>query len=114
MKKFLSFAILLCFLGFLESCSSDSDDPMDEVQPTVVTYTNSVKNIINGNCTNCHGNPTANNAPSSLNTYGLVKTAVESKNLIGRIESGVMPPNGSLSTSQITAIKNWQAGGFIE
>jgi len=114
MKKVQVIALLVCSMVIFTSCSSDSDDPMDEVQPTVVTYTNSVKNIINGNCTNCHGNPTSNNAPSSLNTYDLVKTAVESKNLIGRIESGVMPPNGSLSTSQITAIKNWQAGGFIE
>ena len=112
MKKIHSISLIVLILSVFVSCSSDSDD-MEEV-PTVVTYTNSVKNIINGNCLNCHGTPPTNGAPTSLTTYDEVKTAVQSKNLIGRIESGNMPPNGSLSNSQITAIKNWQAGGFIE
>jgi hypothetical protein len=51
----------------------------------------------------------------SLTTYDNVKEAVQNRNLIGRVEDGTMPLTGSrLSTAQVTAIKNWQADGFVE
>lgn len=113
MKKVFQLALLLGAMVFYHSCTSDSDD-MEDIAPVAVTYTNSVKNIISGNCTSCHGNPPSNGAPNSMTTYDEVKNAVQSRNLIGRIENGSMPPTGTLSTSQIQAIKNWQAGGFLE
>jgi mono/diheme cytochrome c family protein len=117
MKKFI-LTLALGLIVLLTSCSNSSDDdtnPYMDPPDNTVTYTNSVRAIINGNCIGCHGNPTTNNAPMSLTTYDNVKEAVQNRNLIGLVENGTMPLTGSrLSTSQVTAIKNWQAGGFLE
>jgi mono/diheme cytochrome c family protein len=112
-KSSLSLAMLMTVLLIGYSCSSDSDDdPNMNNGNTEVTYATSVKPIIDGNCVGCHGSPTANGAPNSMITYTQVRDAVESRNLIGRIENGSMPPQGNLSSAQIQTIKNWQAGGF--
>ncbi|VAW22635.1 hypothetical protein MNBD_BACTEROID04-112, partial [hydrothermal vent metagenome] len=42
------------------------------------------------------------------------KEAIQNRNLIGRIEDGSMPLNGSLSSIQIKAIKDWEIGGLPE
>ena len=116
MKKLIySFSIVITFL-LIASCSSDSDDdtgPINDPPDLNVSYANAVKAIIDGNCLNCHGNPTQNSAPMSLTTYSEVQQAVTSRGLIGRIESGNMPQNASkLSDANIKKIKDWQAGGF--
>ena len=114
MKKILIIAVGVTFT-FLQSCSSDSDEDFDLINDSIntkVTYTNSIKPIIDANCISCHGTPPINNAPMSLNTYDQVKNAVESRNLINEIETGSMPPVGNLSTTQIQQIKSWQSNGF--
>ena len=116
-KTILLSAILLTFI--FGACSNDSDDdmtppPPPPPPPNNVTYANTVKAIIDSNCINCHGNPPTNNAPMSLTTFDDVKNSVQSRSLIVRIENGTMPPSGSLSTSQIQAIKDWQTGGFLQ
>ena len=111
MKKLI---FILSLLIVTISCSSDSDDGMSPTPTPItdVTYTGTVKAIIDGNCLNCHGNPTSNNAPMSLTTLAQVQQAVTSRGLITRIENGTMPPNGNLSAAQIQAIKDWQTDGF--
>ena len=108
-----SFAITLVLFT---SCSNDSDDDTGPINNppagNSVTYANSVKSIIDGNCTSCHGNPLTNNAPMQLLTLDNVKEAVQNRNLIGRVENGTMPPSGNLTTTQIQALKDWQTGGF--
>jgi hypothetical protein len=80
-----------------------------------VTYTGTVKAIIDGKCLGCHSNPTKNDAPMPLTTYTNVKGAVQNLGLIGQVESGNMPKTGTnLSASQVQSIKNWQSGGFLE
>jgi cytochrome c553 len=116
MKKIIySFSVVILLL-LIVSCSSDSDDdtvPINDPPDLNVSYSNAVKAIIDGNCLNCHGNPTQNSAPQSLTTYDEVKESVVSRGLIGRIESGNMPQNASkLSDVNIKKIKDWQAGGF--
>ena len=114
MKKILIIAVGVTFT-FLQSCSSDSDEDYDLINDSIntkVTYTNSIKPIIDANCISCHGTPPINSAPMSLNTYDQVKNAVESRNLINEIETGSMPPVGNLSTTQIQQIKSWQSNGF--
>ena len=117
MKK-LQITLNMMLLFIFMSCASGSDDDGEVMNPPPpnndVTYNANVKSIIDSNCTGCHGNPTTNNAPMSLTTYAEVKSAVETRNLITRIENGTMPPVGNLSASQIQAIKDWQAGGFLE
>jgi len=114
--KHISLIIKLIVISlFFTSCSSSSDD--DPFTPPVnesVTYTNTVAAIINGNCLDCHTNPPKNNAPMSLTTASEVESAIRTRGLIGKIEDGSMPPNGTLSATQIQAIKDWQAGGYIK
>ena len=94
------------------TCSSDSDD---NLIPVDITYTNTVKDIIDNNCLNCHSSPPVNDAPMALISYENVKIAVQNLGLIGQVESGAMPQNASkLSEANIKGIKDWQIGGFKE
>ena len=114
MKKhiFITF-VLLAFLNV--SCSSDSDNESIMEPPAGgddVTYTGNVKAIIDSNCISCHGDPLRNDAPMPLLSSANVQQAIQNRNLIGRIENGSMPPNGSLTAAQIQAVKDWQTQGF--
>ena len=113
MKKAI---FLFSLLIILISCSSDDDDSTMTPTPTPtadVTYTGTVKAIIDGNCLNCHGSTVANGASISFTTLTQVQQAVTNNGLISRISSGDMPRNASpLSAAQIQAIKDWQSGGF--
>ncbi len=115
MKKFI-FPFVLSVALFLTSCSNDSDDNIASppLPNSDVTYAGTIKAIIDNNCLNCHTSPPVNGAPIALTTYTNVKDAVQNRGLVGRIENGSMPPNGSLTTTQIQAIKDWQAGGFMQ
>ena len=112
-----SIGILTLSLFFI-SCSSSSDEDMGGSGSTTdpsITYNNRIKGIMTSKCTTCHGNPTTNNAPMSLTTSTQVKDAINSRGLIGEIESGSMPKDASkLSTSDINAVKSWKANGFKE
>jgi mono/diheme cytochrome c family protein len=116
MKKLETLAILITLLVFI-SCSSDSldDNPNTDPPTTIVTYDGTIKAIIDGKCLGCHTNPPTNGAPMPLTTYENVKDAVTSRGLIGKVESGAMPPVGSdLTDAQVQQIKDWQTGGFKE
>ena len=111
-----SIGILTLSLFFI-SCSSSSDDDMDvgDTNDPSITYTNRIKSIMTSKCMPCHANPTTQDAPMSLTTLDQVKDAINSRGLIGEIESGSMPKNGSkLSTSDINAVKSWKNNGFKE
>ena len=105
-------SILGLFLFFMISCSSGNDEII--IPPTgAVTYSNSVKSIIDSKCLNCHGNPTANGAPMSLTNFDEVKEAVLNRGLVTRVENGSMPLGGTpLTTSQVAIIKNWRDANF--
>jgi len=79
-----------------------------------ITYTNSIRSIVNSNCISCHGSTPSNGAPMSLTTYTEVKNATQNRGLITRIENGTMPPSGNLSTSQIQLFKDWKSDGYLE
>ena len=111
MKKIITIALLLLFI--LSSCTSETE--VTNPNPITISYTNSVKTIIDGNCLACHIDPPVNNAPMHLTTYQSIKESVENRNLIGRIEDGTMPPgNNNLTPAQIKTIKDWQSEGFKE
>ena len=110
--KVSQFFSAFLIVSLILSCSSDDDDDMLPPPDETVTYANSIKGIIDANCTSCHGDPTTNGAPMSLITAAQVESSVRTRNLIVRVENGSMPPVGGLSASQIQAIKDWQASGF--
>ncbi|WP_157831422.1 c-type cytochrome [Confluentibacter flavum] len=108
---------LLVITVFLFNCSSGGDDP-SAPDPTTVTYNGNIKSIMSNNCTSCHGSTPANGAPMSLTTYSQVKSAVETRGLITRINSTSNPmppsPNSPLSNADKNLIQQWKDGGFLE
>ena len=113
--------LMLLPLLLLTSCSEESTSDLIDV-PFVenVTYTNTVKSIIEDNCLECHGDPTVNGAPMSLNTYERVKEYVANDKIIDRIsrgdgQSGMMPLGGMrLPQATIDQIIKWRAQGLQE
>ncbi|NNF20223.1 MAG: hypothetical protein HKN61_10630 [Flavobacteriaceae bacterium] len=112
-------AILLMGIITIACSSSDNSDgvmPPDDPDGGTFTYTADIRPIIQSSCTSCHGNPPTNNAPMSLTTFEQVRSAVQSRNLLGRINSSTnpMPPDGRLPTSARNAIQAWVDAGFPE
>ena len=115
MKKNIPYLSTFIALLLTFGCSSDSEDLNDIGDlENKVSYTTDIKGIIGPNCNSCHGAVLQNGAPSSLNNYNAVKNAVESLNLIVRIENGSMPPDGNLTQAQINLIKKWKSDGYLE
>lgn len=113
--------ILFVMLFLLASCTNDSEsDVIDNVTPASITYTNSIKSIMDTNCISCHGTSPTNGASISLKTYQNVKDAELNFGLILRISkaqgsAGMMPNGGTrLPQSKIDEVINWKNNGFKE
>ena len=100
------------------NCSSSSNDDLTEQAPELptgkITYDANVKAIISNNCTNCHGSPASNGAPTSYSTYTQVKNSIE--NILGRINnaSSPMPQGGLMTQSLRDDIQQWKDDGLLE
>ena len=113
---------LILFLPLiLFNCTNASEDDLVDATPlpTIITYTNDVKPIIDNNCLDCHGNPTNNGASISLVTYDNVKSAIQNNNLISKINGegpgGQMPlGRPKLPQNSIDIIEKWETDGFQE
>jgi len=118
MKKvyLLSITFLLILISF-QSCYKDK---AQKLYPTVaacdtanITYTNSVKSILDANCVNagCHNN----NNPSGgylLDNYNNTLLAIPNNKLINALKyvsggSKNMPPSGKISECEINKIQAW-------
>ena len=122
MKK-NTYLICVLFLGtvLVSGCSNDSaSDLSGSGNIDQVTYTNTVKRIIDNNCISCHAATTINGAPMSLTTYENVKQAVQNRGLLDRIsraqgEPGMMPNGGTrLPQAIIDKVFTWSAQGLNE
>ena len=114
--------LMLITLSLITSCTTQSTSDLIDIKPmpinVSVTYTNTVRDIINTNCVSCHGNPPGG-APNSLTTYLDVKDSVLSGNLIERInlppgDGRAMPPSGKLPQPIVDQIIKWQTDGLKE
>lgn len=99
-----------------EEMPRSNDDVNEENMPESLTYSNDIRPIIQGNCVICHGNPPTNSAPMSLTTLIEVRDAINSRNLLSRINSDTnpMPPDGLLPLAARQAIADWADLGFPE
>ena len=120
MKK-LRLALFAIPLALLQSCVNDStSDLIDGTTAGDVTYTNTVKGIVENNCLFCHTSPPQNGAPMQLTTYADVKFAVLNRGLLNRISRaqgapGMMPNGGTrLPQATIDKIAQWAETGFQE
>ena len=112
--------ILLCFFIVAVSCNNNSEDDLTIPSNTnlTVTYTNSVKSIIDNNCVSCHGN-TSPNGGLSLTNYNQVKNAMLNNGLVDRISrlSGdpqLMPTSGRMPQQTIDLVAKWNTDGLLE
>lgn len=108
---------VLCIMGCTTASTDDLTEPVEIEQ---ITYTEHVRPIISNNCVVCHANPPVNGAPMPLTTYEFVKSAVETRGLLDRIqrqegEPGAMPMGGPrLPQNLIDIIVQWEAEGLLE
>lgn len=122
MKKILNFPLLIAFgIVFVPGCTNDSSsDLIDINQFDEVTYTNTIKSIIDNNCIPCHATVPVNGAPMSLTTYADVRDAVLNRGLLNRISRdqgapGMMPNGGTrLPQAKIDQVFEWAENGFQE
>ncbi|MFG6685510.1 cytochrome c [Mariniflexile sp. HNIBRBA6329] len=122
--KFKNLVYVFVTVTLLFNCSSGSDDdtsPTPNPNPNPnpsgkITYNGNIKSIMSANCTSCHGNPPTNGAPMSLTTYSQVKSAVETRGLIGRINNtnNPMPTDGLMSQANRDLIQKWLDDGLLE
>lgn len=106
------------FINLISCTEEDSISLSDPNQNTdgTSTYATNVKNIIDNNCISCHGasNPTAG---FNISTYINAKNNIDA--IINRSDlqtgqSGIMPPSGRMSESNIQILKNWKSQGLIQ
>lgn len=115
--------LLLCVISLILiqfGCTNDSaSDLIEDSNFDEITYTNTVKNIIDNNCIVCHAATPVSGAPMPLVTYANVKNAVQNRGLLNRIsraqgEAGLMPITTRLPQATIDKIASWAQNGFQE
>lgn len=117
MKMNTKFMVLGCILGTLVSCSSvNEEDLIDPPVEGVITFEANIRPITQNICNECHSDPPQNGAPIPLVTLENVRTAIESRGLINRINSNTapMPPSGLLPVSTRELFDRWVEDGFVE
>lgn len=107
---------------FLSGCTSDSTSDLINADPLPekVSFNANIKSITDNYCIVCHSATPISGTNLSLDTYEKVKSAVLSRNLIGRISmqegSSILMPQGGpkLPQSTIDLIIKWQEDGLQE
>ena len=109
---------LIIFLSiFFVNCANDSESDFTEKEtdPTVkLTYTKDIKPIIDNNCLQCHNNPTTNAAPTSYNTYELVRDHASSMQSRMNSATAPMPQSGLLPAATRAKFDKWITDGKLE
>lgn len=117
MKNRIYLLLIISCIAF-NSCTTDSLSDLEGTSDETITYTSTVKGIIDNNCIQCHAAVPINGAPMALITYENVKEAVLNRNLLDRISraegtAGAMPFGGPrLAQRNIDAINEWTNTDF--
>jgi uncharacterized membrane protein len=96
--------------------SPSPDDNSPTPNPGAVTYSDDIRLVMQSNCTSCHSDPPTQNAPMSLTTLEEVRSAINNRGLLTRINSSSnpMPPTGRLPAATRQLIADWADLGFPE
>jgi uncharacterized membrane protein len=116
-KKYIG---LLLLAGVLYSCDSHTYEDISEttIVEGKVTYDANIKSVIDNNCISCHSeNGSVPYRP--LTTYAEVKEAVQTTNLLERIQKQIgepqqMPQGGRMPQDRINLILQWNTDGLLE
>jgi len=117
--KHKTLIIMTAFVLVFASCTSDSDDDLQEIptEPTEVTYDGNIKAIMQNNCLGCHSDPPVNGAPFSLVNFSQVNSRSGAiLNAISK-QSGAaraMPPSGRMPQATIDLVDQWIEEGRKE
>lgn len=120
MRKIVLVIFVIIIGTLLISCTNDSQSDLVLDSGETITYTNTIKPVIDNNCIICHTNPPQNGAPMSLNSYNLVIDAVLNRGLLDRIskpqgDPDMMPFGGTrLPQNTIDKFIEWSENGFLE
>lgn len=116
-KKYV--ALLLTAAGMAGCESTTYEDLRDPAAPNgLVTYSGTIKEIVDANCNMCHS-PGGISEFRPLTNYTQLKAAVENTNLLDRIqrrsgEEGAMPQTGRMPQDKIDLILQWAQNGLPE
>ncbi|MBF8456487.1 hypothetical protein IV494_04765 [Kaistella sp. G5-32] len=105
MKKIIISCIVCTVI--LYSCDTRTYEDISGPPVANITYTNSIKPIMNANCTSCHS-PNGGQSPY-LDNYDDVKSNINL--ILEDLNSGSMPPNGPLSSTTIQTVQSWKDAG---
>lgn len=96
--------------------SNNPGDGNNDPPPGPISYQEDIRIIIQSNCTSCHSDPPTQDAPMALTTYEAVRSAVNNRGLLTRINSTTspMPPTGRLPAATRQIIEDWVDLGFAE
>ncbi len=98
----------------MSSCEYNVENeevPIDELCETTVSYSATIRPLIDNNCMPCHNGDGSEPLAPNLTTYdGVESIALLTKTVT---QSRVMPRNGSLTEAQIAAIKCWVDQGAL-
>jgi hypothetical protein len=116
-KKLIGVTGLILFL--ISACYYDSKEFLypelnSSCDTTNITFSSSIKPIIDNNCKTCH----SGSVPSGslhLENYSQVKAVADNGKLVGVINGSgglpLMPPGAPLSSCQIASIEKWVTAG---
>lgn len=112
-RQLLRIATLLLVLPVL-SCEYNVENeelPIDEECEVEVSYETTIRPLIDTNCMPCHNGDGSEPLAPDLTTYEGVESIAQ---LIKDVtQSGRMPKEGSLTTSEIAAIMCWVDDGAM-
>ncbi|WP_394747182.1 hypothetical protein [Spongiimicrobium salis] len=117
MKINTKLMIMGSILIALVSCTSvNEEDLIDPPVEGIITFEANIQPITQGICNECHSDPPQNGAPIPLVTLENVRSAIENRGLIGRINSNTapMPPSGLLPVATRELFDRWVEDGFAE
>ena len=75
---------------------------------STVTYTSQIKQLLDTNCTSCHGGA---NPQSGIDLSSYANASKNASIANSVIQSGAMPPAGALSTANKQLFQSWVTAG---
>ena len=109
-NHFSPLLISILFTACLTNVEESLDENPTNIDPCeTVTYSLSVKPIIDANCIQCH-NASVGQFPN-LDSYSA--TSARASLILEQVESRRMPIGATLTTAEIAAIKCWVNNGAL-
>ncbi|MCC6690653.1 MAG: cytochrome c [Bacteroidia bacterium] len=114
MKNFvrITTAVIIC-VAIIISCKTTKSPTTTTATPPALTYTASVKKILDQNCNGCHNNP--EKKKGDFTKYAGVKAKIDKGEFQEEVfQKKSMPPKEPLSADDFDKLKKWVEAGAPE